>query len=159
MTSDGEKNGAPSMSAEAQPAMAPDAVEPGMDGEAQPAAVGVPDMAMAMEVIRMAPPAAIATFAVPFIKSIATKAGEDCYQALLKLLPRHGKPAVEVCVTDPETGTRIVYTRPLSEEAIRLLAALKPADISGAVVTWNTATRAWDIEGGLRPHRIWRPGM
>lgn len=137
MTSGDDENATPAMNMEA----APEA----MEQEAQPAAA-LPDTAI--EVVRMAVdvgPVVAATFVVPFVKSIATKAGEDCYQALRKLLPRHGEPAVPVSVADPDTGTKIVYTPPLPDDAIRLLAALKPKKISGTVVTWNPSTRTWDV--------------
>lgn len=87
-------------------------------------------------------------FLVPFIKALATKTGEDSYQALRNVIRRQecrlaaDKP---VRFSDPATGTILVYVPPLPDEAIVKLAAMKPRKIANRVITWDESQMRWEI--------------
>jgi hypothetical protein len=89
-----------------------------------------------------------AGFVVPFVKAIATKAGEDCYQALRNLIRHPEQQSAnqeQVRLTDPDTGTVLVYAPPMPDEAVMKLAALKPRKVANRILTWDSPRAEWKI--------------
>lgn len=102
----------------------------------------------AVLIVDIAAAAAGAGFVVPFVKAIATKAGEDCYQALRNLVRRRDERSADeilVVLTDPDTGTVMIFVPPLPDEAILQLACLKPRQIAGKVIAWEGSPAKWSI--------------
>lgn len=85
---------------------------------------------------------------VPFVKAIATKAGEDCYRALRSLIRRHEEPCADksrVELTDPDNGAVMRFDKPLPDEAIVQLVNMKPRQVSNKVITWDSSQAKWTI--------------
>lgn len=93
------------------------------------------------------------TFVASFTKTFASKAAEDCYQGLRHLACRRRKQPVDMDIarlTNPDSGTELVYMPPLPDEAIVKLAALKPRKTANRLLTWDGTHEKWDIG---RKHR------
>lgn len=90
---------------------------------------------------------------VPFVQAIASKAGEDVYRAVRRLLPRllpSGKkpPHVRTIeVVDPDTRTRLRLDVDLPREAVERLAEVDATAVqaSDRLIYWDRQRRRWTV--------------
>ena len=96
------------------------------------------------------------SFIIPFMRAFASRAGEDSYDQLKKLLGRFSKSKIDErleqeldhdssIIRDVSTGTTLVIPTPMPEDAFRALAMLDPNAITGKTVVWMTAGGKWLI--------------
>lgn len=89
--------------------------------------------------------AAVTSVLVPFVQAFVTAAGQDCYEALYKLIRRHASPTERTRLIDEKSGTELVFDPPLPDEVISQLANFKPRDLKGNVVEWDQHAARWRV--------------
>lgn len=88
---------------------------------------------------------------VPFVQAFATKAGEDCYNALRTAIGRYSRLHRRTRILDAEYGTELVFVPPLPDEAIKQLAMMRPKHLVNRIVEWDADGGVWKISSKPRP--------
>ncbi|MEV0004157.1 hypothetical protein AB0H28_18005 [Micromonospora sp. NPDC050980] len=98
---------------------------------------------------------------LPFLQAVATKAGEDAYQAIRDRLPRRGRRGAQAELDDSGVvslaarDARVVLQLPervTQVMAARLENVRLPVDRTGwAVVSWDEARSRWVVEHAAEP--------
>lgn len=90
---------------------------------------------------------------LPFVQAIATKAGEDVYTAVRRVLPRllpHRKERPQVRtieIVDPDTHTRLRLDVDLPAEAVERLSDVDPSAVrtNDRLIYWDREQRRWTV--------------
>lgn len=101
----------------------------------------------------------ITTLVLPFVQTLAQRAGEDAYRTLTKLIGRRARPD-RIVLGDRETEVHVTVDTRVDGTA---LAALQHVDFTDealreATLRWNPDHGAWEAEPGRPQVSLWLPG-
>ncbi|PWG14327.1 hypothetical protein DF268_07200 [Streptomyces sp. V2] len=104
----------------------------------------------------------ITTLVLPFVQTLAQRAGEDAYRTLMKLIGGRGRePRPDrIVLGDRETEVHVTVDTRVDGTA---LAALQHVDFTDealreATLRWNPDRGAWEAEPGRPQVSLWLPG-
>ncbi|WP_330282004.1 hypothetical protein [Streptomyces sp. NBC_00588] len=108
----------------------------------------------------------ITTLVLPFVQTLAQRAGEDAYRALCRIIGRHGRSSRRnaepgrVVLGDRETDVRVAIDSRVDAAALAALQQVDFADesLQEATLRWNPDRSAWETEPGRARVSLWLPG-